>query len=51
VFLPLTLIASVFGMNTDVPGHAAIGAFWVVVGAMVALLVGMIGFFRYRGWL
>jgi magnesium transporter len=51
VVLPLTLIASIFGMNTGVPGEQAIGAFWIIVGAMVALLAGMIGYFRHRGWL
>src|SRR6478672_6616888 len=44
VVLPLTLIASVFGMNTGVPGHASITAFWIIVGAMVALLGGMVGY-------
>jgi magnesium transporter len=51
VVLPLTLIASVFGMNTGVPGHSSITAFWIIVGAMVALLGGMVGYFRHRGWL
>ena len=51
VFLPLTLIASIFGMNVDVPGEGSIGAFWIVLGVMVAVLAGMIGFFRYKRWL
>jgi magnesium transporter len=51
VVLPLTLIASIFGMNTGVPGEQGIVAFWVIVGAMVALLGGMIAYFRHRGWL
>src|SRR3954447_23598682 len=51
VVLPLTLIASIFGMNTAVPGEGAIGAFWIIVGVMVGLLAGMIGYFRHRGWL
>jgi magnesium transporter len=51
VVLPLTLIASVFGMNTGVPGHESIAAFWVIVGVMVALLGGMIAYFRHRRWL
>jgi magnesium transporter len=49
--LPLTLIASVFGMNVAVPGEGSIHAFWIIVGCMVALLVGMLAFFRRRGWL
>jgi magnesium transporter len=51
VVLPLTLIASIWGMNVVVPGEGDTGAFWAIVGSMVALLVGMLGFFRYRGWL
>ncbi|MEJ7818546.1 MAG: CorA family divalent cation transporter, partial [Thermoleophilaceae bacterium] len=51
VILPLTLIASVFGMNVKVPGEGEIGAFWVIIVAMVALLAGMLGAFRKRGWL
>ncbi len=51
IFLPLTLLASIFGMNVRVPGEAEITAFWIVVGAMVGLLGGLLGFFRYRGWL
>ena len=51
VILPLTLIASVFGMNVKVPGEAEIGAFWIIIVAMVALLAGMLGYFRRRGWL
>jgi magnesium transporter len=51
VVLPLTLIASIFGMNTGVPWEGNIAGFWVVVGVMVTLLAGMIGYFRHRGWL
>src|SRR2546423_12986066 len=51
VLLPLTLIASIWGMNVRVPGEQSIGAFWIIIGVMVALLVGMVGYFRRRGWL
>jgi magnesium transporter len=51
VVLPLTLVASIWGMNVGVPGEGSIHAFWIVVGAMVALLGGMLWFFRRRGWL
>lgn len=50
-FLPLTLIASVFGMNVRVPGEGDLHAFWIVVGAMIVTLGGMLGYFRKRGWL
>jgi magnesium transporter len=51
VVLPLTLVASIFGMNTGVPGEQSLAAFWIIVGVMVGMLVGMIGYFRHRGWL
>jgi magnesium transporter len=51
VVLPLTLIASIFGMNVRVPGEGSIHAFWIIVLTMVALLGGMLGYFRYRRWL
>src|SRR5204862_7480072 len=35
VLLPLTLLASVFGMNVRVPGQGSIAAFWIIVAAMV----------------
>ena len=51
VVLPLTLLASIFGMNVEVPGQGSIGAFWITIAAMVLLLGGMLGYFRHRGWL
>src|SRR3954463_14858462 len=51
IMLPLTLIASVFGMNTGVPGEQSITGFWVVLAAMLCVLVGMLAVFRRRGWL
>jgi len=51
VILPLTLIASLWGMNVGVPGEGDDTAFWIIVGSMVAMLVGMLAYFRRRGWL
>jgi magnesium transporter len=51
VFLPLTLIASIFGMNVHVPGEGEVGPFWVIMGLVVVVAGGMIAFFRKRGWL
>ena len=51
IVLPLTLIASVFGMNTRVPGEQSIVGFWAVVAVMVVVLAAMIGIFKKRGWL
>jgi len=51
IVLPLTLIASIWGMNVGVPGEGDSGDFFVVIGVMVMILVGMLGYFRRRGWL
>ena len=49
--LPLTLMTGIFGMNVLFPGEGTTAAFWVIVAAMVAALVGMVGFFRWKRWL
>ncbi|HEX2504474.1 MAG TPA: CorA family divalent cation transporter, partial [Miltoncostaeaceae bacterium] len=56
IVLPLTLIASVFGMNVGLPGggdpvSGASATFWAVVGVMLAILIGMVAYFRYKRWL
>jgi magnesium transporter len=56
VFLPATLIASLWGMNVGIPGGgnpatAPTTAFWIVIAASVALVAGMLGYFRYKRWL
>jgi len=51
IVLPLTLIASIWGMNSHVPGEGGTTAFWLVLGGMLAILLGMVGYFRRRGWL
>jgi magnesium transporter len=48
LLLPLTLIASILGMNVDFPGSGTAAAFWVTVVAMVAVLAGLLAFFRWR---
>src|SRR6186997_1965999 len=39
IVLPLTLIASIWGANVHVPGEGDTTAFWILLGAMVAMLV------------
>jgi magnesium transporter len=56
IILPLTLVASIFGMNVGLPGGGdpsggAHAGFWVIVGVMVAVLGGMAAYFRKRGFL
>ncbi|HVD25113.1 MAG TPA: magnesium transporter CorA family protein [Gaiellaceae bacterium] len=48
VLLPLTLIASIFGMNVHFPGFETAAAFWVMLGAMAGVLIALLAFFRYK---
>ena len=51
ILLPLTLVASLFGMNVHFPGEGSPIAFWIILVTMLAILGGMVLFFRRRGWL
>jgi magnesium transporter len=51
ILLPLTLIASVFGMNVAFPGFGTHAAFWVIVAILVLTIFTMLGFFRWKRWL
>ncbi len=56
IFLPATLIASIWGMNLGLPGGGEPGAsshlvFWLIIAAMLSGIIGMIGFFRWKRWL
>ncbi|MFZ9669431.1 MAG: magnesium transporter CorA family protein [Solirubrobacterales bacterium] len=56
IVLPLTMIASIFGMNVGLPGGGdpeggSLITFAVILGVMIAVLVGMVTWFRKRRWL
>ena len=51
VIMPLTLIASVMGMNTWVPDEGDHTGFFVVLGVMAVVLVSLVLYFRKRRWL
>jgi magnesium transporter len=51
IVLPLTFLASLWGMNVGVPGGGDESSFYAIVGVMVVVMLGMIAFFRRRGWL
>jgi magnesium transporter len=51
VVLPLTFVASLWGMNVGVPWEGEIQGFWITLAGMGVLLVGMVTYFRRRGWL
>jgi magnesium transporter len=51
LFLPLGLIAGIYGMNTPLwPPANTPHAFWLVIGGMAVLVVAMVGFFKYKRW-
>ncbi len=51
IFLPLTLIASIFGMNVHLPFEDSSHAFWIIIAVMLGVVVTVATFFRRRGWL
>lgn len=51
VILPLTLIASIMGMNSWVPFEHNESGFFLVLVVMAVILIGMVGYFRRRRWL
>ena len=51
ILLPLTLIASIFGMNVHFPGEGESVSFFVILALMAVLLLALVVLFRRRGWL
>ncbi len=53
IMLPLTLITSFYGMNTqeDLPFADHPNAFIILTGIMIIMTVAMLYYFRRRGWL
>lgn len=51
IFLPITFISGLFGMNTGgLPGLEDDRAFWLVSGVMVAISIGVIVWLRFKKW-
>jgi magnesium transporter len=53
IFLPLTVLSGMWGMNIALPhfpGGAAL-QFWWIAGIMVAVVVAMLAAFRRKGWI
>jgi magnesium transporter len=50
IFLPLTFITGIFGMNVLYPAEGTGGAFWVILAGMIVILLGLVGFFRWKRW-
>jgi magnesium transporter len=51
IFIPLTFIAGVYGMNFEfMPGIHDRWGFWVACTSMVVILLIMLGFFKWKKW-
>jgi magnesium transporter len=51
IIVPVTLIASIYGMNVTYPGVNTVVGFWWSAGLMGATALGMWLYFRSRKWL
>ena len=52
IFLPLNLIAAIFGMNFEfIPLIHKEDGFWWAMGVMALITVTLIGFFSYKRYL
>jgi magnesium transporter len=53
IFMPLTFVTGLYGMNVDLPhfGLGGLTMFWVLMGVMVAVVAAMLVYFRNRGWI
>jgi magnesium transporter len=51
VFMPLTFIVGIYGMNFEnMPGLKSPNGFWIVTGAMIVTALAIYFWFRRRGW-
>jgi magnesium transporter len=51
ILLPMTFIASLYGMNVGLPFQNHFAAFWMVVGSMVVVSFGFLWYFRRKRWM
>lgn len=53
IFMPPTLLAGIYGMNVRLPHFPGSDAaqFWWLAGLCIAMIVAMLGAFRYRRWI
>lgn len=48
LFMPATVIASLFGMNVELPMHGGVVDFWVITVVIVLFIILVFVYFRYK---
>ena len=51
ILLPLTLITGILGMNVPIPFQSQHHTFYDIIGIMLAIAIGMLGYFRLKRWI
>ncbi len=51
IFIPLTFLAGVYGMNMPIPENSKTWAYPAFWGVCVVTAAGMVVWFRRRGWI
>ena len=51
IFIPLSFIAGVYGMNMPIPENESTIAYPIFWGVCLSIAVGMLIFFRKKGWI
>jgi magnesium transporter len=53
IFLPLTVLTGMWGMNIDLPlfPGGRVAQFWWITAIMVAIIAAMLGLFRRNKWI
>jgi magnesium transporter len=52
IFIPLTFIAGIYGMNFEhMPELSHVSGYPLALGAMAIVAIGMVTFFRIKGWI
>ena len=51
ILLPLTFIASLYGMNVRLPFMNEAHTFWALMGSMLLISGGFIYMFKWKNWM
>jgi magnesium transporter len=51
ILLPLTFLTGLYGMNVNLPLQDDPRSFWIVIGAMLVIVSGMVFLFKRKRWM